>query len=163
MNSRAATQTKSDIIPDVTIDRTFDAPRARVFRAWVTPSQVARWFGPKGFDNPVCELDVRPGGKINIHMRGPDGTIYRCGGRFHEIVEPELLVFTTTALDQAGNVLIEEFNTVTFTETGGKTIMRLHVHVAQAVGQGLEWIKGMEQGWSQSFDKLRDALPTLDA
>ena len=41
--------------------------------------------------------------------------------------------------------------------------MRLHVHVAQAVGQGLEWIKGMEQGWSQSSDKLRDALPTLDA
>jgi uncharacterized protein YndB with AHSA1/START domain len=43
---------------------------------------------------PVCELDVRPGGAIRIHMRGPDGTVYPMTGAYQEIVEPERLVFT---------------------------------------------------------------------
>jgi len=49
------------------ITRVFDAPRALVFKAWTDPKRVAQWWGPNGFTNPVCELDV---------MRGPDGTIY---------------------------------------------------------------------------------------
>jgi uncharacterized protein YndB with AHSA1/START domain len=145
-------------IREATIERTFDAPRRMVWQAWVEPAQMAQWFGPKGFDNPVCELDVRPGGKLKIHMRGPDGAIYPCHGTFHEIVEPERLVFTSMAIDQDGNVLIEALNTVTFTEQGGKTAMTLHVSVVKAVGMGLEYIKGMEQGWSQSFDKLKVLL-----
>ena len=144
-------------IREATIQRTFNAPRRVVWKAWVDPTQMAQWFGPKGFDNPVCELEVRPGGKLNIHMRGPDGAIYPCRGTFHEIVEPERLVFTSMAIDQAGNVLIEALNTVTFTEQGDKTAMTLHVRVVKAVGMGLKYIKGMEAGWSQSLDKL-DAL-----
>ena len=145
----------TDLLPEATIKRTFNAPRAKVFKAWVDPKQMAQWFGPKDFDNPVCELDVRPGGKLKIHMRGPDGTVYPCHGTFHEIVEPERLVFTSQAIDQDGAVLIEARNTVTFTEQGGKTAMTLHVSVVKAVGMGLQYIKGMEQGWSQSFDKLQ--------
>jgi uncharacterized protein YndB with AHSA1/START domain len=44
------------------ITRVFDAPRALVFKAWTDPKHVAQWWGPPGFTNPVCELDVRPGG-----------------------------------------------------------------------------------------------------
>ena len=41
------------------ITRVFDAPRALVFRAWTDPKHVARWWGPRGFTNPVCEIDAR--------------------------------------------------------------------------------------------------------
>ena len=44
---------------DCTLLRVCDGPRDRVFRAWTDSLQVARWWGPKGFSNPVCELDVR--------------------------------------------------------------------------------------------------------
>ncbi len=47
---------------ELTMTRIFDAPRELVFKAWTNPEHVAQWWGPKGFTNPVCELDVRPGG-----------------------------------------------------------------------------------------------------
>ncbi len=58
----------------------FDAPRELVFKAWTDPKQVAQWWGPHGFSNPVCELGLRPGADIRIHMRGPDGTVYPMTG-----------------------------------------------------------------------------------
>ena len=80
---------------EVTITRLFDAPRALVFKAWTDPKQLAQWWGPHGFTTPVCEVDVRPGGALLIHMRGPDGVVYPNKGVFHEIVEPDRLVFTS--------------------------------------------------------------------
>ena len=148
----------ADALPEVMIKRTFNAPRAKVFRAWVDSKQMAQWFGPKGFDNPVCELDVRPGGKLKIHMRGPDGTIYPCHGTFHEIVEPERLVFTSQAIDDDGTVLIEAINTVTFADAGDKTALTLHARVVKVTGLGAQYVKGMNQGWGQSLDKLEALL-----
>ena len=148
----------ADALPEVMIKRTFNAPRAKVFQAWVDPKQMAQWFGPKGFVNPVCELDVRPGGKLKIHMRGPDGTIYPCHGTFHEIVEPERLVFTSQAIDDDGTVLIEALNTVTFADAGGQTALTVHARVVKVTGLGAQYVKGMNQGWGQSLDKLEALL-----
>ena len=58
---------------EVTLTRIFNAPRELVWKAWTDPQMMARWWGPKGFTNPVCEMDVRVGGKILIHMRAPNG------------------------------------------------------------------------------------------
>jgi uncharacterized protein YndB with AHSA1/START domain len=41
--------------------RVLSAPRRLVFKAWTDPEHVAQWWGPYGFTNPVCEVDVRPG------------------------------------------------------------------------------------------------------
>src|SRR5277367_3819372 len=62
------------------ITREFAAPRKLVFQAWTDPKHLAQWWGPRGFTNPVCEWDVRPGGKIYDVMRGPNGTDYPLGG-----------------------------------------------------------------------------------
>jgi uncharacterized protein YndB with AHSA1/START domain len=58
------------------ITRTIKAPREVVFKAWIDQKLMAQWWGPDGFTNPVCELDVRPGGAIRIDMLGPDSTVY---------------------------------------------------------------------------------------
>jgi uncharacterized protein YndB with AHSA1/START domain len=65
---------------ELVLTRVFDAPRELVFKVWTDPKHLARWWGPRGFTNPVCELDLRPGGAILIHMRGPDGTVYPMTG-----------------------------------------------------------------------------------
>ncbi|MDE3055014.1 MAG: SRPBCC domain-containing protein, partial [Gemmatimonadota bacterium] len=44
---------------DIVIIREFDAPRPLVWDAWTRPEHLARWWGPRVFTNPVCELDVR--------------------------------------------------------------------------------------------------------
>jgi uncharacterized protein YndB with AHSA1/START domain len=71
----------------VTILRVFDAPRALVWKAWTDPKMMAQWFGPRGFTNPVCELDVRVGGTLRIVMRGPDGQDYPMIGKFREVAD----------------------------------------------------------------------------
>src|SRR3974377_2327336 len=87
---------------EITITRVFNAPRALVFKAWTDAAELAQWWGPKGFTNPVCELDVRVGGVIRIHMRSPDGSVYPMKGEFREIVPPERLVFPQIPVGGAG-------------------------------------------------------------
>lgn len=135
---------------DVTITRVFDAPPSLVFKAWTDPKLVARWWGPHEFTNPRCEVDARPGGAIRIDMRGPDGTVYPMTGVFHEVVEPVRLVFTSTALDGA----LEVLNTVTFIDENGKTKITMQATVLKATPEAAWALSGMEAGWTQSFEKL---------
>ena len=154
----AATQTKPDVQREVTITRVFDAPRALVFKMWTDPKLLAQWWGPREFTNPVCELDVRPGGKLRIVMRGPKGTPYDddfpMSGTFHEIVAPERIVFTSVAEDKQGRALLEGLTTVTFTETNGKTTLTLVSRASALVPIAVPMIEGMQAGWTQSIERL---------
>ncbi len=126
-----------------------------MFKAWTDPKHVAQWWGPNGFTNPVCELDVRPGGAIRIDMRGPDGVIYPMKGVFHEIVEPERLVFTSSALeDEKGNPQLAVLTTVTFAEHNGKTKLTLQAVVVKSGPAAAGALAGMEQGWRESLGRL---------
>ena len=106
---------------EVVVTRVFDASAELVFRMWTEPEHFARWWGPKGFTNPVCELDARPGGAILVHMRAPNGAVYPLAGTFREIVPCERLVFTFIAEDGEGNAALDEITTVTFAAEGSKT------------------------------------------
>ena len=139
---------------ELVITRTFDAPREIVFKMWTDPNHMAQWWGPNGFTNPVCELDVRPGGAIRIDMRDSDGTVYPMTGTFREIVRPERLVFTAEALDQSGTVVLEVLNTVIFEEKNGKTTLTLQARVTKVTGEGVSYLEGMEAGWTQSLERL---------
>ncbi len=139
---------------ELVITRVFDAPRERVFDAWIDPEQLAQWWGPNGFTNPVCEIDVRPGGAIRIDMRAPDGTVYPMTGAFREIARPKRLIFTSAALDRAGKPLFEVLNTVTFAERGGKTTLTVRARVSKATAEAAPYLEGMDEGWSQSLDRL---------
>jgi uncharacterized protein YndB with AHSA1/START domain len=59
MKSNAAS---SKLQGELLITRVFDAPPEVVFQAWTDPKQMEQWWEPHRFTNPVCELDVRPGG-----------------------------------------------------------------------------------------------------
>lgn len=104
-----------------------------------------RW-GPRGFTNPVCELDVRPGDAIRIHMRGPDGTVYPMDGAYREIVEPERLVFTGVVPDERGEPIFEVLNTVTFVEHGGRTTLTLQALIVRGTAEAARYLEGMEAG-----------------
>lgn len=143
---------------EITITRTFDAPRALVFKAWTDAAELAKWWGPKGFTNPVCEFDARVGGAIRIHMRAPDGNVYPMKGEVRELAPPERLAFTNIAVDEAGNPIIEGFTTVTFADEGGKTKMTLHTRGVAVAEIARTYLQGMEMGWTMSIDKLQALL-----
>jgi len=145
---------------EVVVTRIFDAPRARVFQAWADPKQLARWWGPRAWTNPVCEVDLRPGGAMKIVMRGrvspsesQEGD-YPMTAVIREVVEPERIVFVSRV---AG---LEVHQTVTFAEHsgGGKTLLTLRARVLSATPQMAGAVAGMEEGWTQSLAKLADHL-----
>src|SRR5580698_105611 len=79
---------------DLTLTRLFDAPRAKVFKAWTDPALLKQWFAPSPWTTPVVEMDVRPGGSSLMVMRGPDGAEFPNRGVYLDVVENERLVFT---------------------------------------------------------------------
>ena len=139
---------------ELTITRIFNAPRERVFKAWTDPKELAKWWGPKTFTNPVCEVDLKLGGTLRIVMRAPDGGEYPMQGIFREIVPPSRLVFTNIALDKDGHHIIEGLTTVTFAEDGGKTKLTLQTRGVAVVDYAAAYLQGMEAGWTQSLEKL---------
>lgn len=154
------TNAKRNSAPAQELDlvRTFDAPRELVWKAWTDPQHLAMWWGPHGFSNPVCEVDVRVGGAIHIEMRGPDGTIYPNDGEFVEVVPPERLAFTSGVTD-----LFEVLTTVTLTERGGRTTVAVNARVLKATGDAAPFLAGMEAGWSQSLERLAEVTtPTAN-
>ena len=154
----AAAQTRPLAEREITITRVFDAPRALVFKAWTDAKQLAQWWGPKGFTNPVCEIDARVGGALRIHMRSPDGSIYPMKGEIREIIAPERLVFSNIAVDADGNHIIEGLTTVTFAEAGGKTKLTLHTRGSALTEKAVGYLQGMEMGWTQSIERLEALL-----
>src|SRR5438552_3672307 len=87
---------------ELTIRRTFDAPRALVFRAWTEPQHLAQWSCPRGFTMIENRGELRVGGAFFAWMRSPQGEDHRMRGVYREIVPPERLVFTHAWLDARG-------------------------------------------------------------
>ena len=139
---------------ELVITRVFDAPRERVWRAWTDPKHLAQWWGPEGFTNPVCEIDVLPGGAIHIVMRAPDGAEHPMRGVFREIVEPERLVFTAFPVDRDGNPLLEQHTVISFADRGGKTELTVKASAVAVAPFAAQFLKGMDTGWTQSIDRL---------
>ena len=140
--------------PDLVITHIFDAPRELVFQAWTQAEHLKHWWGPNGFTNPVCEVDLQPGGALQIHMRGPDGALYRMTSVFSEIVVPERLVVAGAALDEASNPLFEVVNTVTFEGRGSATGIVVRARVTMATPRATPYLSRMEHGCSQSIERL---------
>lgn len=150
---------------DIVITRIFDAPRELVWKAWTEPEHVKRWWGPKGYTSPACEIDLREGGKYLFCMRSPEGKDYWSTGVYREIVPLERIVCTDSFADEKGNPVPashygmpgewpeELIVTVTFEEHEGKTKMTLRHEGIPSSTRG-----DAESGWNESLDKLAQSL-----
>ncbi|MPZ09327.1 MAG: SRPBCC domain-containing protein [Kiloniellaceae bacterium] len=156
---QTATKTELGVGFTVTFTRHFSAPRDLVFKLWTDPAHLAKWWGPAGFTNPVCEFDARAGGHIYIDMRAPDGTVYPMEGTVEEILPPERLVLRCTCCgDDSGEPGIESITTVTFETEPGGTRLVVEARVTKAEAFAADALAGMEQGWSETLDRLADAV-----
>ena len=80
---------------EIAMTRVFEVPRQLVFEAITQPELVSQWLlGPPGWSMPVCEIDLRVGGKYRYVWRHQNGKEMASGGEFREIVPPARLVAT---------------------------------------------------------------------
>jgi len=145
---------KGYALDELILTRVINAPIELVFKAWTDEKMLAKWWGPHGYTNPVCQWDAKPGGRIYIEMKASDGTAYPMDGEMHEIIPPEKIRFTSAALDENNHALFEVMNIVTMMADGDKTRLTLHMKVSNVKPGGEQYIKGINAGWSQSIERL---------
>jgi uncharacterized protein YndB with AHSA1/START domain len=135
---------------ELVLTRVLDAPRRLVFRVWTQPEHLVRWWGPRDFTTPSCQMEVRSGGAYRICIRSREGTAYWMRGVYREVVEPERLVFTFAWEDEGGAPGHETLVTVTFAEADGKTRLTFR----QAVFETVADRDSHQEGWSECLDRL---------
>jgi uncharacterized protein YndB with AHSA1/START domain len=136
--------------------RDFDAPRELVFEAITTPALLQQWMlGPGGWTMPVCEVDLRPGGRFRYVWR-KDGKDMGMSGTFREIVAPERIVHTEI-FDQdwtGGETLV----TTLLTEAAGRTTLTTRVRYTSAAARAGALQTGMVGGMSDTYDRLQGLI-----
>jgi len=138
----------------VALTRVFEAPRELVFACWTRAEHLVHWFGPKGYTIHSCETDPRPGGMFKLCMRGPGGADHWVRGQFTKMNSPEHLIITCAADDHNGVERLHEVIDVTFTESQGRTTVRINAIARGPSDEAAAMLKGMDKGWAQTVDRL---------
>lgn len=141
---------------ELTLTRTFDAPRRRVWDAYTKPEELARWWGPRIFDTPLdtITVDLRPGGAFHLTMVNRlDGTRYPSEMTFREVEPIDRLVYGWETQGVTG-VAAGEVEVV-FRDLGdGRTeiVQSYHGEISD------EMFPMMAQGTNEQLDKLAELL-----
>lgn len=150
--------------PILVMTRTFDAPRELVWTALTTPEHVVAWYGGHGFENPVCEMDVRPGGRWRHVMRTPDGVDVPIDLVFVEVKRPERLVWQRADHGEprrGGHPT--SVMTITLEERGPKTLWKLVTRFASFADRDAALGIGFTHVLAEGVDKLAEVLRRLSA
>lgn len=156
------------------ISRAFDAPRELLWKVWTERDHLMKWFGPKGFGMPKCNMDFRPGGIFHYCMLTPDGREMWGKWVFREIDAPNRLVMVSSFSDADGGLTRHPFNaqwpletlsTTTFESQDDKTLLTIRWQPLNATPEERATFDdshaSMQQGWGGTFEQLQDYLKTL--
>lgn len=148
---------------EVKVTRSFKAPRALVYRAFTEPELVRRWMlGPPGWSMPVCEMDVRVGGRYRWRWRNDeDGNEFGFTGTFRE-VHPAARLVHSEAYDPGtvggGYPGQDALVIVTFAEEGGTTTVTTLIDFGSKEARDAAVGTGMTDGMEQSYQLLDQLL-----
>jgi len=146
---------------EIVVTRVFDAPRRMVFDAYTKPQLLKQWLlGPDGWSMPVCEIDLRAGGKYRYVWRNDsNGREMGMGGIYREVVAPERIV-VTEVFDEAWYPG-EAVDTITLVEQDGKTTLTQTILYNSRETRDAVMKSPMQYGMAMSYDKLEEFLPSL--
>jgi len=144
---------------EVEMSRTFDAPRELVWDAFTKPEHLQRWLlGPDGWEMPICEVDLRPGGAYRFGWaRVGGGDEFELSGEYREVSPPERIVHT----ERFGGAGPEAVNTLVLTEEDGGTRMTQTIVYPSKEIRDQVLATGMTDGAGTSYARLGDYLGTL--
>jgi uncharacterized protein YndB with AHSA1/START domain len=145
---------------EIQLTRLFDAPRSLVFEAMTKPEHIKQWWGRlnDGYSVPVCEVDLRVGGKWRFVGRGPEGDIPAFYGEYLEIDRPGRLVYTEIfePFPDGGSLVTQRLD-----EEQGKTRLTVTARYDSRETRDMVIGTGMEKGAAISYDRLEDLVQTL--
>ena len=142
---------------DLVFERTFDAPREEVWKAFTDPAIVPRWWGKHGSTTIVVEMDVRPGGRWRYVSSALDRDDVAFYGEYLDVVPPERFEWTFM-FDVEGVGPMGGPETHRFEDVGGKTKVTSvgHFDSVESIDGALS--TGMVGGAIETWDRLEAFL-----
>jgi uncharacterized protein YndB with AHSA1/START domain len=131
------------------LKRVLTAAPSVVFNAFSDSSELAKWWGPKGFSIPGLEFRPRVGTSYRIEMQPPEGDPFHLIGEFREVDPPARLAYTFVWEDPDPDD-VETRVTLSFRDLGEST----EVHLEQGPFKTEARRALHRDGWTDSFDKL---------
>jgi len=145
------------------VDRIVDAPRHRIWRCWTDPSLLKQWYCPKPWQVAEADLNLKPGGRFNVVMQGPDGESVDVQGIYLDIKPMRKLVFSdshTEGFMPQPNSFMTGFVELSDDPAGGTRVVWGARHAtSEAMQQHLDM--GFEKGWNAALDQLQELAGTL--
>jgi uncharacterized protein YndB with AHSA1/START domain/DNA-binding transcriptional ArsR family regulator len=138
-------------------ERVLAASPEAVWRHWADPELLASWWAPPSMAITECALEAKPGGRVVLEYRDPEGR-YRSEGRVLAAQEPERLVFDLSVLDAAGAVSFTGHYDLTLAAVPDGTRLRLGLRITETTVEAVPYIAGIETGWDQVLGNLADAV-----
>jgi uncharacterized protein YndB with AHSA1/START domain len=152
---------------EVRVTRSFKAPRALVWQAHTEPKLLQRWMaGYPGWTMPVCEMDVRTGGKYRWRWRSDEnGAEFGFFGEFKEVDAPASMTQVEYfdaggAGDLTGAMPVNNpsTNRSTFTEKDGITTLVVLIDYGSKAARDAALSTGMTEGMEFSYERLENML-----
>lgn len=146
----------------VTMEHTFNASEADVWRVWNDADSIRKWWGPKGYTAVVVRNEVREGGSYLWAMKSEQGRMFWSTGTYKEVVPNKTIVSTMSFCDASGKILRgskvsvpgswpDEITVVVdFSEPAGKARVTV-----REVGIPLIAYPFSKIGWAQQFEKIQ--------
>lgn len=153
--------TKDEAKKTITVQRTFNAPRSRVWNAWTKSEKLDKWWGPKPWNAITKTHNFSVGGRWLYNMQGPDGSGQWCLFDYETIDAQNSYSGEDAFCDEKGNKSKDMPRThwrVQFEEKDGKTTVTsiLTYKTVEAMKKIIDM--GFEQGFSTGLDQLDDLV-----
>ena len=147
-------------VPQVFTERTFDASRELVFRAFVEPDLLVQWLGPRQYTMTIDRFDARDGGSYRYVHSDDAGNAFGFHGVFHGEPSPDGFVQTFEFEGAPGNVSMD---TLTLEERDGKTTVRTNSVFQSVEARDAMVQSGMAEGMNDGYDRLEELVAKLVA
>jgi uncharacterized protein YndB with AHSA1/START domain len=145
---------------EIALTREFDAPRELLFEAMSRPEHLAQWWGRRGSTIEVSQYDFRPGGAWRFVEHGADGSQNGFRGEIREIAPPERIVQTFEWEGLPGHISVDTL-VLEPIDQGRKTRVTVTSAFDSVEDRDGMLQSGMEEGASESYDRLAEYLRTL--
>jgi uncharacterized protein YndB with AHSA1/START domain len=152
----------------LTVERTFKAPRSKVWAAWTTPELFVKWWGPKGWTTEVKNMDFSVGGELLYGMKCEDPEQkdwfgkYSWGKSTYVAIDAEKsFTYTDAFCDENGDVSpgmpVMDIRMEFIEENGATRVVSTSAYdSAEALKQVIDM--GMKDGLTQTWDRLEELL-----
>ena len=150
----------------MTLEAEFDAAAERVWQLWADPRQLERWWGPPTYPATFTKHELRPGGRVEYHMTGPEGDQPKGYWEIDEADAPRSIVFRDGFANDDGSPNTDmPVNTIRVSiEEMAASRTRMSIESIFPSTEAMEQVlaMGMEEGLTEAVGQI-DAILAQDS